>query len=275
MTKKITNKKTIIKKKKKPVTKPPAKKKPAKKPKALPTVADHGKFLEQNLEAAKKAFKKNQTVTNSKKLSEAIKLLVEHNRVLKNMTSDIKIFVKGEEVFDYLKDENWSVGKSKVFEHINKGFIKKQKDGTFSSTLIDDYASNYLKKIDGSDSKGLTSSLENKTKHEARLAEAKADRAEREEKMAKLLLVSKDEVEKLHAGKLALFLSGIEDLCQGSTIEEAINILGGDASKAEDFQEFLFKEFMKLLQVYAKPCKFTVPMTKVLEAQSLIEEASN
>lgn len=172
-------------------------------------------------------------------------------------------------VLEYLQSEGWKVEKSKLDKDKHK--IKKEADGSYTRKAVDEYASYFLERRDGSDA-NLSDEARRKATADADFREQQLKKIKLENEIDEGKWVLKSEVEQKHTAKLALLMTAVENFIHGGKLDEACELVGGSKEKVIELKAFFKKEFRSMLGEYAKRPEFTVPVAAVAEAEELIKE---
>jgi len=168
----------------------------------------------------------------------------------------------------YLKNKNWKISKTQIYEHVEQKKLKRNDEGYFSISVVNKYALKYLKKTDGSKpSKAHAEVQERKYEAEVRQYVASAELKEIKAGILKGDYVRKGDFERALAERALLFKRDIENFCR-SKPTDIINLVDGKKEKIPDLIEYLLKETAAWLNCYAVDREFKVPA----ESRQLIED---
>ena len=172
-------------------------------------------------------------------------------------------------VIDYLKENNWKIGKSRVYEHQKENKIAPQANGTYRLSDVDKYASRYLKKGDGSSVSGdLKKYAEEKAQAELDKTKEQLEHLRWKNKVLSGQYVPREAFERELAKRLAIFKSDIENSIRAGA-EKVIAIVSGDPAKAPALIEYQLDEAADWLDRYAADREFKVPTST---AESILQD---
>lgn len=158
------------------------------------------------------------------------------------------------EVLDYLQAEGWKIQKSALYS--KQYAIKKQSDGAMLKKDVDDFASRYLRKLDGSDME--EGDLSKKTEAEVRKLLAEAEKKEIEVSQLRGEVVDRSEVEQQLAARAAFLKNSLEGFFHSMT-PRLIEKAEGNQARTPEVVEFCLSELAELFDHYSKPHTFSVP----------------
>lgn len=170
------------------------------------------------------------------------------------------------EVLDYLQAEGWKIQKSALYS--KQYAIKKQSDGSMFKKDVDDFASRYLRKLDGSDMEDAD--MSKKIEAEVRKLTAEAEKKELEVMRLKGELVDRYEVEQQFADRAAYLKSSLEGFFHSMT-PRLIERCAGDLQRVPDIVEFCLAEINELFDHYSKPLSFSVSIVNNNNEEADIE----
>lgn len=170
------------------------------------------------------------------------------------------------EVVTYLQSKAPLTVQSSVYNHVKKGFLKKNNNGKFSLIDVDIYATQYVKNYDQKD--GIDSGEHNKFEADARKSAAQADHWEIKTKILTGEYIERAAFERALARRATIFKSDLDNLAR-SIPGEIISQVKGDALYTPDLIEFFLLKFEEITARYAEKIEFEIPKAvdfKKLEA---------
>jgi hypothetical protein len=173
---------------------------------------------------------------------------IDHERTFPNLLA----------VIDYLKNNNWNIGKSRVYEHKKEGKIKAQENGTFRLSDVEKYAATFLKRTDGSTGSEADRLQVEKVQVDLDISKEKREQLQLKNKVMKGLFVPKDAFERELAQRAIVFKSDVEAFCR-SKAAEIVNLVGGEKDRIPDLVEYMLGEAAAWLNRYAADREFIVP----------------
>ena len=160
------------------------------------------------------------------------------------------------EALEYLNDEGYKVGKSKLYEDAGTRF-GKQPDGSVTKRTLDKYANDWLDLIDASDK--AAPSAEAKAREEAALAKARRLKLEHELEVEKGKWVKKSEQSQMLAARAALLKDSVGTNFIHRYAEDIIELVGGNQDKAPDLIVFYIDRVEDHFDQYSRPMVFAAP----------------
>jgi len=163
-------------------------------------------------------------------------------------------------VAEYLKSNGWKIGKSLLYEHVRRGLLKSQKDGTFLLSDIEKYASTYLLQISGNKTGAseIDAMQSKKLQAETDKLVAQAEHWSIKAKVAAGQYVPRDLFELELAKRAAVFKNDIESFIRAQALG-IIHLVDGSADKAPDLIEYMLDQAEDWLDRYAEEKEFKVP----------------
>lgn len=161
-------------------------------------------------------------------------------------------------VLDYAEECGRKLGKTKLFEDINKGRLKKQADGTFKQRDVDRYMAS-LKMAGTGDAVAERAADRQRRKEEADIRKAEAS-AKREEfdlavKMGKF--VPRDQVHAELAARAVTLSTGIKTAFEAKSLD-IVSIVDGNPKKASSLIEYLETLLDEAFNEYSREMEFEV-----------------
>ncbi len=138
------------------------------------------------------------------------------------------------EVWQYLKDSDWKIGRSQVYEHVNQGLLRK-KDGVFLLKDVNRYAKQNLKNAATGQkvNEELDKLQTQKFKNEVRASELKLEKEEHDLNVRRGRYIKREEHELAIVGRAIVFMAHMNHTVQ-EKVEDWIDLVGGDLTKAPD-----------------------------------------
>jgi hypothetical protein len=162
-------------------------------------------------------------------------------------------------VVEYLKENNWKIGKSRAYEHQKEGKIQPQANGTFRLSDVEKYAATHLKRADGKSVSGELKNIQvEKAQAERDKVKEQVENLRWKNKIAAGLYVPRDFFERELAQRAIVFKSDLEAFCR-SKAQEIVSLVGGDKERIPDLIDFMLREVAAWLNRYAADREFTVP----------------
>jgi len=181
---------------------------------------------------------------------------IDHERTFPNLLA----------VIDYLKINNWKIGKSRSYEHKKEGKIKQQANGTFRLSDVEKYAATHLKRSDGKTASGsLEKFAEEKAQAELDKTKEQLEHLRLKNKLARGMFVPREAFEQELAKRAAVIKSDGENFFRGGA-EKTIAMVGGDPSRAPALIEYQLDAFADWLNRYAGDKEFKVPASMAMPA---------
>lgn len=209
------------------------------------------------LEKARKAKDENPTTKNINAFVAAEKALADYRaRAAAEADPKSRTFSTLLEVLDYLQGEGWKISKSTLYDNQHK--INKAKDGTYTKKAVDEYARLCLVKLDGSTDEGK-GAAEKKEEIEAKIAEERLKKLQRDNEIEQGRWVRRSEVESMLAARAAALMNGVGPEFIHREAAGIIELVEGDIEKAPDLIEHWLKVVEELFDRYSRPVEFTVP----------------
>jgi hypothetical protein len=232
--------------------------------------------------------KKSATVQNLKNLDATKKALADFqaNKAARTNPED-RSFKNIPAVHVYLTEERgYKVSERKVYD--DKRLIIKQSDGCYLLRDVEEYASRFLPKRDGSDDNEgeLT---KRKLQKEIELQDEKIDRERRRNKVETGKLILRSKVDQQLAARAAFLISDLESFAHGKLPEIAERAI--DSTNATDeviaylaelrakigpeLSAVFLSEMRKWLDRYAQPLQFQAPIASELDLDDDYEETED
>jgi hypothetical protein len=222
------------------------------------------------------AVKKNATVENLRLLKAAEEDLAACRASL-SATPAERSFKNLREVAAYLTDERgYKVSERKVYD--DKRQFRRQADGTYLASDVDDYASRFLPKKDGSDDNdnGLAAI---KAQKENELLEEKIRRERRRNQVETGRLIQRSKVDHQLAARASFLLSDIEAFAHGKLPDIAEQVLDATTAPPEaagylaelknrigpELIDTFTRELRTWIDRYSQPLQFQAPMAADLD----------
>lgn len=205
-------------------------------------------------ESAKKAVSESPTRDNLAALERASKLLESAMQATKNIQST-------KEALTYIEENGRKVGKTKLYEDINIGRLKKQADGTFKQRDIDRYMVS-LPMMGTSDAVAERAADRQKRKEEQEIRRIKAiaDKEEFNLAVQKGKYIPKEQVHLELAARAMTLSAGLKTAFEAQGLE-TIYLVEGNPKKILTLVERLENILDEALNEYSREMEFTVQFT--------------
>lgn len=172
-------------------------------------------------------------------------------------------------VLGYIAESGRKLKKTKLYQDIKIGRLKKQPDGSFKSRDVDRYAAS-LPTLGTSDKVALDAASRQRRREEAEIRRIE-NAAKREEFQLKVLqgkYIPREQIYLELAGRAITFSAGLKTAFESSALE-LIGLVDGSPRKSKNLLEFLEEKLNEALNVYAKPEEFEVLILEDEEESTL------
>ncbi|MGA1846895.1 hypothetical protein [Deferribacter abyssi] len=161
-----------------------------------------------------------------------------------------QVFENAIEVVSFLNEEGWKVSKTKVYNDIKAGRLRRNKEGHFRKQDVLKYAETYLVRYDGGgeDPEKLQ---ELKLKHEIEIMEVKKRMLQMEEEIKRGEYVRRDEFEHALAARASIFKSDLQNFAY-KDVPEIVAIVNGDTKKTPDAIQYVLGRIDEILARYVE-----------------------
>ena len=161
-----------------------------------------------------------------------------------------QVFENAVEVVRFLNEEGWKVGKTKVYNDIKAGKLRRNKEGHFRKQDVLKYAETYLTRYDGGgdDPERLQ---ELKLKNEIEMMEIKKRMLQMEEEVKRGDYVKRDEFEYALAARASIFKSDLQNFAY-KDVPEIVAIVDGDTKKTPDAIQYVLGRIDEILARYVE-----------------------
>ena len=166
------------------------------------------------------------------------------------------------EALDYLNEDcGRKISKTKMFEDIKAGRLRKQPDGTFKRRDLDRYAASLP--TAGTPDKLATDAARRqreKEEHEIRRIKNAADREEFDLKVKQGKFIARDAVYQELAARAVALSAGLKTAFEAQSLD-LVAMLEGNPKKSGPFIERLDQLIDEAMSEYAKPVELEVTFT--------------
>lgn len=173
--------------------------------------------------------------------------------------------VSGEKTFtslakaaEYLKSKGFKVGITKLYA--DKTLINRQPNRTFLQSDIDNYARQFLNKINSKDDL-IEQSLSDKLRYDIEIARQNAIKLKFRNEIEEGMYVLQSDTEQMLAVRASFLKQGLENFIH-SVAPRLIETINGDTNKTPELIEIWLDELAILLHQYSRPLKFGVDRNK-------------
>lgn len=173
---------------------------------------------------------------------------------------ELEIFHTKLDVWQYLKDEGWAIGRSQFYQHCKDGLLRPDKaTGQYLLSSVEKYAKLHLKlKATGSKiNDRLEQMQERKLKLELEQAETRLERERHELGVKRKKFIPRDEHELAIVGRAVAMLAHLKHMVQVEAVEY-IDLVQGDQKFAPDLVAQLNEDIEQRLAVFASDVEFDV-----------------
>lgn len=196
-------------------------------------------------EQAKRAMLEDPSPVNVSAFEKSSRLLEDKMQETKNL-KDIK------EVLKYIEEQNRKVRKTKLYEDVNKGLLKKQADGTFRLRDVDRYLVS-LPMLGTTDSVAEKASERQRRKEEQEIRRIKAvaDKEEFDLAIKQGKYIAKEKVYQELAARAVTLSMQIKTAFEVNAIE-LVELVEGNPKKTNTLKQKLIDIYENALAEYAK-----------------------
>ncbi len=217
-------------------------------------------------ESAKRAALEDASQANLAALERASKMLESAMDATKNVKD-------WRAVLEYAKEEGRKLGKTKLYEDISKGRLKKQPDGTFKQRDVDRYlASLPMAGTTDSVAEKARERQRRKEEEEIRRIKAVADKEEFDLAVKKGRYIPKEQVHLELAARAVTLSAGIKTAFEAHTLDFVATV-DGNPKKGASLVELLENILDEALNEYSRAIEFEVTFQK--NTQENIDEEEN
>lgn len=209
-----------------------------------------------------KEYNTNPTTVNFRNFQTNKKALEEF-RAKASGKADNHFTTKGK-VLVYLEAAGWDVKKSKLYNDLKS--VPKTKGGYLKKD-VDMYAKLRLAKADGAE---ISQDNAEKTRHEVRIAAARAEKLEMENDILRRKYLLKSTVNRELVARM-IQLRKDEKTDNKVKAADILSIVGGVIEKEKELKNFLDTATDRRMNTYSKPFKFTVTMSELEKEIALLE----
>lgn len=153
-------------------------------------------------------------------------------------------------VVAFLQGEGWKIQKSALNNHVKGGKLRPRPDGHFDETAVLRYAQKHLKRADGTGSESLEALQEKKVRAEIARAEVQAAKMQLQQDILEGKFIKRADHERDLAARARLLKSSLINWVR-EYVDELIEMLGGDASRAPEALAFSERHVEAFLNRYA------------------------
>lgn len=177
-----------------------------------------------------------------------------------------KTFASIPEVLDYIKSQGRKVGRSKLFNDVNKyRHLPKQMDGTFRLCDVEDYMTKLpLTGTPPALAEKVADRQARKEEEEIRRIRAVANREEFNLAVLQGKYIAKELIYVELAGRAVALRDGLKNAAE-SHASELVEMAGGDAKRTGAFIEGLSRLFDECIGDYARPITIDVNISGIEE----------
>lgn len=183
------------------------------------------------------------------------------SKLLENAVDAKKNYKNWSEVLAYLTDSGRKIAKTKLYEDINKGLLRKQPDGSFKLRDVDRYAAS-LKMAGTPDKVAVNAADRLRRREEAdiRRAEAVAEREEFDLQVKKGKFIPREQVYQELAARAVTLASGLKTAFEARVLE-LVETVDGNPKKAAILGERLDVLLDEALGEYSREMEFEITVT--------------
>ena len=242
----------------------------------MPTTPDLSKELAQSAstdiavllsakEQAKRQVMDNATPANLAAYDKASKMLDAAQSAKASMKDAKAVLV-------YIEESGRKVGKTKLYDDITRGRLKKQADGTFKLRDVDRYAAS-LPNLGTGDTVAQKAADRQRRKEEGeiRRIEAAAKRDELKLRVEEGRYISREQVFQELAGRAVTLASGLKTAFE-SKAQEIIYEVEGNPKKVQNFMHMIEEMMDATFNEYASIDEFVVMFTSHADTEQEDEE---
>lgn len=166
-------------------------------------------------------------------------------------------------VLAYVEESGRKLKKSKMYEDIRKGLLKKQADGTFRLRDVDRYAASLPFAATPDRMAEKAASLQRtKEEQEIRRISAIADKEEFLLAVKKGQFIPREQVHLELAARAVTLASGLKTALEARGLD-IISLVEGNPRRAQELSLFLEKVLDEAMNEYASPLELTVEFSEV------------
>lgn len=164
----------------------------------------------------------------------------------------------GADVLRWLQDNGYQIEKSKFYEDVSFGRLKKNKKGVFTSRLVKRYAATLPLAETGMTEDDEKSDLyQQKLQEDLRKVKLQNEKLLIEIDVERGKYIPRDDFHRELAGRLAVLYSGLEQMVRGNAVR-LVHIVGGEQHKKEHLIDAMLQEVNRLVHSYASAKKYHV-----------------
>lgn len=173
-------------------------------------------------------------------------------------TASLDTFDKPIDVYRYLKEEGWQIGRSQFYEHIKQKLLRPKK-GVFTLEAIEKYANLNLRNNETGQrvNEKQDRLQEEKLENEVKAAKLKVEREEHELNVKKGRYITREEHELAIVGRAVAFMAHLNHSVQKS-VPDWIDLVDGNQEKAADLVAAITEEIEIRMSDFAADTEFEV-----------------
>jgi hypothetical protein len=171
----------------------------------------------------------------------------------------MKTFPSKKDVFSYLIDSGWQIGRSQFYEHCRQLLVRPTNEGKFEKKDVDRYAKRYLRQR--ATGQKIDDYQEKKNQVELETARVKLEKEQHDLGVKKGKFVHRDEFELAIVARAVSFMAHLSHAVQ-SSVGDWIELVDGDQHKAADLVAAITEEIEQRMSDFAADAEFEV----ILEA---------
>lgn len=164
-------------------------------------------------------------------------------------------FSSKKEVYQYLIDAGWQIGRSQFYEHCKVKLLSPNKEGKFEQKVIDRYAKKNLRRKETGQK--VDEYQERKAQVQLETEEVKLEREKHELGVKKGKFIARDEFELAVVGRSVAFMAHLNHSVQ-TRVGDWIDIVGGDQNRAAELVAAISEEIEQRMGDFAADAEFDV-----------------
>ncbi len=169
------------------------------------------------------------------------------------------------EVLEYLQEIGRKIGKSKLYQDIRDGRLRRDKDLTFALASVDKYASTLpMSETPADMARQVEDRMRRKDVAEIRIKEADARRKELAADVAEGKYIPRDVVEQELAARAIAFNFGLKSFFESQALD-LIDSVSGDTGKAAELMRQIESIIDDMSNRYAAPITFEIELAEEVE----------